>query len=70
MTKEVLLVGAGLAVGVWIGVQLAKGQVRAGVDDGADRMIRLVGGDPAGGYGKVAHTLIDQFAGSVLNGHG
>jgi hypothetical protein len=66
--KSVLLVGAGLAVGVFIGVKLTKGAVRSGVDDAADKVIRLVGGDPQGGYGKAAHTIIDMFAGSALDG--
>lgn len=62
-----LLVAAGVGVGVYIGVRLTKSAVQSGVDDAGDKVIRLVGGDPANGYGRVAHTLIDAFAGSALH---
>jgi hypothetical protein len=62
-----LLVAAGVGVGVYIGVRLTKNAVQSGVDDAGDKVIRLVGGDPASGYGRVAHTIIDAFAGSALS---
>lgn len=64
--STVLLVAAGLGVGVYIGVRLTKSAVRGGVDDAGDRVIRAIGGDPNVGYGRVAHTIIDQFAGTAL----
>lgn len=62
-----LLVVAGVAAGVVIGVKLTKSAVQSGVDDTADKVIRMIGGDPTTGYGRVAHTIVDAFAGSALN---
>jgi hypothetical protein len=62
----VVLVAVALGAGVYVGVQLTKRGVQSGVDDAADGVIRAIGGDPKSGYGRVAHTLIDTFAGGVL----
>lgn len=62
-----LLVVAGVGVGFAIGVKLTKSAVQSGVDDTADKVIRMIGGDPTTGYGRVAHTIVDTFAGSALN---
>jgi hypothetical protein len=60
------LVVAGVGAGVWIGVKLTKDAVQSGVDDSADKVIRAIGGDPTTGYGHVAHTIVDAFAGNAL----
>lgn len=65
-TATVVLVAAALGAGVYVGVKLTKAGVLSGVDDAADKVIRMVGGDPTKGYGRVAHTLIDQFGGGLL----
>ena len=62
------LVAVGVVAGVAIGIKLTKDAVHSGVDDAGDKVIRMIGGDPTTGYGRVAHTIVDAFAGSALNG--
>ncbi|HEY7541610.1 MAG TPA: hypothetical protein VIF11_15805 [Methylomirabilota bacterium] len=64
----VLIAAVALGAGVYIGVQLTKQGVQEGVVGAGDKVIRAIGGDPASGYGHVAHTIIDAFAGEALNG--
>jgi hypothetical protein len=63
-----LLVAAGVGVGIAIGVHMTKSAVESGAVGAADSVIRAIGGDPLTGYGRVAHTIIDQFATGALNG--
>ena len=62
-----LVAAVALGAGVYIGVRLTKSAVQSGVDDAGDKVIRLVGGDPASGYGRVAHTIMDAFVGKALD---
>lgn len=62
-----LLVAGALGVGVWIGVKVTKNAVESGAVNAGDKVIRAIGGDPASGYGHVAHTLFDTFASKVLD---
>lgn len=67
-TGAALLAAAALGAGVFIGVQLTKAAVKDGTVDAGDKVIRAIGGDPKTGYGRVAHTIMDAFVGSALNG--
>jgi hypothetical protein len=67
-TATVLLVGAALGVGFYVGAKYVQGQVHGGAVAGIDQVLGFVGLNVNDGYGRVAHNLADTVVGQVLGG--